>query len=104
MKIQFNTDKNIEGTEMLKTFVSEKINSGLKHFVDKITRIEVHLSDQNADKGGTDDIQCKIEARVESIQPVMVVSKSESKEIALSDAVDKMKARLGTIIGKMRNK
>ncbi|MGB5263872.1 MAG: HPF/RaiA family ribosome-associated protein [Lutimonas sp.] len=104
MKIQVNTDKNIEGTEMLETFVSEKIRSGLKHFVDKITRIEVHLSDQNADKGGIEDIQCKIEARVEDLQPVIVVSKSSSIEKALNDAVDKMKATLGTIIGKMKNK
>ena len=104
MKIQVNTDKNIEGTEMLETFVSEKIRSGLKHFVDKITRIEVHLSDQNADKGGIEDIQCKIEARVEDLQAVMVVSKSSSIEKALNDAVDKMKATLGTIVGKMKNK
>jgi ribosomal subunit interface protein len=104
MKIQVNTDKNIEGTEMLETFVSEKIRSGLKHFVDKITRIEVHLSDQNADKGGIEDIQCKIEARVEDLQPVIVVSKSSSIEKALNDAVDKMKATLGTIVGKMKNK
>jgi ribosomal subunit interface protein len=104
MKIQFNTDKNIEGSEVLETFVFEKISKALKHFVDKITRIEVHLSDQNADKEGTDDIQCKMEARIEGIQPVMVVSKSGSKEKALDDAIDKMKARLGSIIGKMKNK
>lgn len=104
MKIQFNTDKNIEGTEMLETFVSEKINGALKHFVDRITRIEVHLSDNNAGKGGTDDIQCKIEARVEGIQPVMVVSKSGSTEKALDEAVDKMKATLGSVMGKMKNK
>lgn len=104
MKIQFNTDNNIEGTEKLETFVSKKIRSGLKHYADYVSRIEVHLSDQNADKGGTDDIQCKIEARVEGIQPVIVVSKSGSKEKALIDAIDKMKARLGTIMGKMKDK
>ena len=104
MKIQFNTDKNIEGTEELETYVSERISSGLKHFVDKITRIEVHLSDQNADKGGRDDIQCKMEARIEGIQPVMVVSKNGSKEKALDDAVGRMKAKLGSIMGKMKNK
>lgn len=104
MQIQFNTDKNIEGTEMLETFVSEKVRHALKHYVNNITRIEVHLSDQNANKGGIDDIQCKIEARVEGMQPMIVISKSSSKEIALDDAVDKMKATLGTVIGKMKNK
>ncbi|SDA49525.1 ribosomal subunit interface protein [Algoriphagus alkaliphilus] len=104
MIVQLNTDKNIEGTAGLETFVSEKVNSGLKHFVENITRIEVHLSDQNADKGGSDDIHCKIEARLEGIQPVIVVGKSGSKEKALDEAVDKMKAKLGTIMGKIKNK
>ncbi|MFN3999173.1 HPF/RaiA family ribosome-associated protein [Algoriphagus sp.] len=104
MKIQFNTDKNIEGTEQLEAFVSEKIQSGLKHHIENITRIEVHLSDQNGDKGGNDDIQCKIEARVEGIQPIIVVSKNATKEQALGDAVDKMKAKLGTVMGKLKNR
>lgn len=103
MKIQLNTDKNIQGTETLETIISEKINHALKHFADKITRIEVHLSDQNALKGGLDDIQCKIEARVEGMQPFMVASKNDSKEKAVVDAVDKMRAKLSTVFGKMKN-
>ena len=104
MKIQFNTDKNIKGTQMLESFVSEEIRRVLKIFVDKITRIEVHISDQNSDKESPNDIQCKIEARLEGMQPVLVVSKSETKEKALYEALDKMKAALGTIVGKIKNK
>jgi ribosomal subunit interface protein len=104
MKIQLNTDKNIEGTAGLETFVSEKVNNGLKHFIENITRIEVHLSDQNGDKGGNDDIQCKIEARLEGIQPVIVLSKKATKEQALGDAIDKMKAKLGTVMGKIKDR
>ena len=103
MKIQLNTDKNIHGTEKLETLVSEKINHALKQFIDKITRIEVHLSDENAHKTGSGDIQCKIEARVEGLQPVMVASKNNSKDKAIDDAINKMKASLDTIIGKMKN-
>lgn len=103
MIVQLNTDKNIEGTARLEAFVSEKVSSGLKHFVENITRVEVHLSDQNAEKGGKDDIQCKLEARLEGIQPVLVTSKNESTEKALSDAIDKMKAKLQTIKGKTKS-
>jgi ribosome-associated translation inhibitor RaiA len=104
MKVQFNTDKNIQGTEMLEAFVADKISSSLKHFADKITRIEVHLSDQNADKVGKDDIQCKIEARIAKLKPIIATSNSDTKEKALDMAIDKMKAALNTIIGKMKNK
>ena len=104
MKVQLNTDKNIKGTESLEIFVSESLRDSLKHFADNITRIEVHLSDQNADKGGPDDIKCKIEARVEGRRPVMVESKGDSKETALDEAIVKMKAALDSIMGKMKNK
>ena len=104
MKMQFNTDKNIHGTEQLESVVSEKINHGLKHYADKISRVEVHLSDQNAEKAGPDDVQCKLEARVEGLQPMIVTSANESKERAVDDAVDKMKATLNTAFGKIRNR
>lgn len=104
MIVQLNTDKNIEGTARLEAFVTEKVSSGLKHFVENITRIEIHLSDQNADKGGKDDIQCKIEARLEGIQPLLVSSKNESIEKALNDAIDKMKAMLQGVKGKIKER
>ena len=104
MKIQFNTDKNIQGTEKFETFVYENINRALERFADKITRIEVHLSDQNAKKVSTDDIQCKIEASIEGLQPIIVVAKSSVKEKALNNATKKLKAALDTVIGKMNDK
>jgi len=104
MNIQLNTDKHISGNESLEKIVSDKLKGTLKHLVNHITRIEVHLSDQNADKSGPDDIQCKIEARLENRQPVMVSSQSDSKEVAISEAADKLKSMLGSIIGKMQDR
>ena len=103
MILQFNTDNNIEGTEALEQMASEKIQRDLKHYLDHITRLEVHLSDQNADKAGADDIQCRIEARVQGKKPVITTARDRSKEAAISEASDKMKAALRTMIGKMRN-
>lgn len=104
MNIQLNTDKHISGNEGLERFVSEKIKGTLKHLGNHITRIEVHLSDENADKGGPDDIQCKIEARMENRQPVMVSSRSDSKEVAISEATDKLKAMLSSMVSKMQER
>ncbi|MFK7785635.1 MAG: HPF/RaiA family ribosome-associated protein [Crocinitomicaceae bacterium] len=102
MKIQFNTDKNITGKESLEAFVAGRISDGLKQFDEKITRIEVHLSDENAQKGGKDDINCKLEARLEGLQPITVTGKGSTKEKAVSDAISKMKAALSTVMGKMK--
>jgi ribosomal subunit interface protein len=104
MKIQLNSDKNIQGNEKFEAYVSEKINRSLKRFSDRITRVEVHLSDQNAKKASADDVHCKIEARVKDLNPVIVTGKSNTKEKALSDAVDKIKTSLGSVIGKLNSK
>lgn len=104
MKIQLNTDNNISGTEALENFVSEKITHALGRFSDRLTRVEVHLSDQNANKGGSDDIQCRLEARMEGMQPVVVTSRSNSKDKAIGEAINKMKATLSSVIGKMKDR
>ena len=103
MKLQLNTDSNIEGTAELKSYVSNEIDRALKHFEDKITRIEIYLSDLNAHKGGANDIQCKIEARLEKLDPVVVVSKDATTEKALRAAIDKVKSALRTTIGKIKD-
>jgi ribosomal subunit interface protein len=104
MTIQVNTDTHIDGSQNTKAYVTEKVEAGMKHYAEKITRIEVHLSDQNADKDGPEDIQCKIEARIEGQQPVLVESKDETMHKALSEAIDKMQAVMRTMIGKMQEK
>lgn len=102
MKIQFNTDKNITGKESLEAYVAGRISDGLSQFDEKITRIEVHLSDENAHKSGHEDIQCKLEARLEGMQPVTVTGKGGTKEKAVSDSISKMKAVLSTAMGKLK--
>ena len=102
MNIQLNTDKNIQGTEKLEKFVSEKINRSLKRFAGKITQKEVHLSDQNAQKSSPDDVQCKIESRIAGLQPIIVKGKGNTKEKAFNDAIVKMKGALNTAMGKLQ--
>ncbi|GAA6768426.1 hypothetical protein AAFH68_43810 [Flavobacterium sp. CGRL1] len=55
MKIQINTDKNIEGHQRLEKYFSEELEKGLARFEDKITRIEVHFGDENGEKFSLND-------------------------------------------------
>lgn len=104
MIIQVNTDKNIKSSERLESFVSEMLNKSMKRYSDQITRLEVHLSDQNAEKTGKDDIQCRIEARVKGLNPVAVNSRSEKIDLAVSSATAKLKKSLDTMTGKLKAK
>lgn len=104
MTIQFNTDKTIDGSEKLTTPYIAMIEQELERFSEYITRIEMHLSDKNGKKGGLDDIRCMIEARLEGRQPIAVTADADSKDQAISAAIDKLKNSLDTILGKLKNR
>jgi ribosome-associated translation inhibitor RaiA len=103
MIIQFNTDKNIEGGEKQVSYLRASIEEELDRFSEHITRIEVHLSDENSSKTGQDDKRCLLEARLKNRQPIAVTANTNTIEQALFDALEKLKATLETIDGKLKN-
>ncbi len=103
MKIQFNTEKNLDGNERNEHYFTTEIAEGLKRFQSHITTIEVHLSDENGKKEGTKDKQCLLEVRLEGKQPIAVSCKEDTINQSVKGAIEKMKAALETIIGKMQN-
>ena len=103
MKIQFNTDNNITGSESLRSPLEATISRSLNRFSDRITRLEVHLNDVNSHKGGENDKRCLLEARLEGMQPVAVTNNGDTHEQAVKGAIDKLKVALDTIIGRSRN-
>jgi hypothetical protein len=103
MTIQFNTDNHIAGTEELRAPFEQKLSQDLSRFSERITRLEVHLNDENSHKERGDDKRCMLEARLEGRQPVAVTAMAPSHEQAVQKAVQKLKAMLTTIVGRKRN-
>ena len=103
MKIQFNTDKNVTGSEELKTSMTAFISEDLSRYSDQITRLEVHLSDEDGNKHGQNDKRCMIEARLEGMQPIAVTNHADTHEQAVTGAVDKLRSSLNTIQGRLKN-
>jgi len=91
MQVQINTDRNIEGREALADHVRGVVESALSRFSDHITRVEVHLSDENSDKKvGHDAIRCMLEARLEGRQPIAVTHQAPTVDQAVDGAADKL--------------
>ncbi len=103
MTIQFNTDNNITGSEDLQAPLNATIEKSLSRFSNHITRVEVHLNDENSHKKGQNDKRCMLEARMEGRQPIAVTNNADTNEQALKGALDKLIASLDTIIGRARN-
>lgn len=103
MKIQFNTDKTVSGEERNQDFFTAQIAKELSRYDSQISRIEVHLSDENGNKEGQNDIRCLLEARLEGQNPIAVSDKADTTKQAVSGAIKKLKSSLETILGRLQN-
>ncbi|MEP6960432.1 MAG: HPF/RaiA family ribosome-associated protein [Acidobacteriota bacterium] len=103
MQIQFNTDHNIEGREALAIYVSEVVENALNLVSGHITRVEVHLSDENSNKGGPNDKRCVMEARLEGRQPIAVTNHASGVGDAVADAADKLARLVENTLGRLHD-
>lgn len=102
MIIQFNTDNNVSGSEKVTTPLTALILEQLNRYKDHITRIEVHLSDENGPKAGPNDIRCLLEARIERRQPIAVTNNANTYELAITGATEKLIASLDKIADRLK--
>ena len=100
MKIQINTDKNIAGDARLNQHTEDVVERALRHLAAQITRVEVHLSDENSAKPGTSDKRCMMEARIEGRQPIAITHDDASLHQAIEGAASKLKNALEHTLGK----
>ncbi len=101
MQIQVNTDNHIEGKEAMTQWASNTIKHELARFTGQITRIEVHLSDENSGKKSTpQDKQCTLEVRLQGLQPVATKHRADNLNQAISGAAEKMAHLLDRALGR----
>ena len=101
MKIQINTDNHITGRETLVEQAEATITGALGRLAEHVTRVEVHLSDENGEKTGGLDKRCMMEARLEGLEPIAVTDESDSLAGAIAGAADKLKSSLDSTLGRL---
>lgn len=102
MQIQVNTDNNISGDERLGQVVEETLKQTLARFASQITRLEVHLSDENSNsKSGVIDKRCLLEARLTGRKPTTVSDTALTIDQAVKGAAQKMVNLLESELGKL---
>ena len=104
MQIQINTDNHISGRDELAEQVRTAIEGTLGHFLNQVTRIEAHLSDENSHKSNGPDKRCLLEARLEGRPPVAVTHQAEVMMQAVSGAAEKLKASLTSTLGRLHDR
>ena len=72
MLVQINFG-DVQHSDAIATWVEERVNAQLGHLTEKLTRVEVHLRDDNsASKSSHNDKRCVMEARIAGRRPLAV--------------------------------
>ncbi len=103
MHVQVNTDRNVEGRDALAAHVSGTVEHALRRFSAHVTRVEVHLSDENADKSSEHDKRCLMEARLEGRPPIAVTHQAATLGQAVDGAAEKLTRMIDTTLGRLRD-
>lgn len=90
VQVQINTDHNIQNDEALAAWITGVVKSALAHSNNHITRVEVHVSDENGRKSGQHDKRCMMEARLEGRSPIAVTDHAATLDRAVNGAVRKL--------------
>lgn len=100
VQVQFNSDSSVMGTSNVAERIEAQLRDRLRRFEDRLTRLEVHVRDDNGRKGGDDDKTCMIEARIRSDAPVSVTGHAADVDNAARVAGNKMARLLENHFGK----
>ena len=72
MLVQINFG-DVQHSEAIESWARERISAQLGHLAEKLTRVEVHLRDDNsATRSSDDDKRCVMEGRIAGQRPLAV--------------------------------
>ena len=104
MFINIHVDNQIESDSERAARLEEQIRQRMARFEERITDIQVHVSDVNGPKGGAGDLRSSMEVRVNGIQPVAVVEHGTDVDRAVIGAAKKAVRALDSQLGKLTDR
>jgi ribosome-associated translation inhibitor RaiA len=99
MHIKVNHGNHVRLGEDVEQRFADIIRNTLNRFGDRITRVEMHMSDENAGKGG-DDKRCLIEVRMANLAPIAVSHIADTWQVAFDGALGKVESAISHSVGK----
>jgi hypothetical protein len=100
MQVLLNTDHRVGDFDTLSTHVSAVVGEALMHHRDHITRVEVHLGDENGGKPGPDDKRCMMEARLDGRPPIAVTHHADTVESAVRGGARSLAKAIDRVLGR----
>lgn len=82
-------------SDALDAHVRTHVERECKHFLDRLTRVEAHLADDNGGKAGDRDKKCVLEARPRGMDPIAVSQEGEDLYKVVVEASRKLARAVG---------
>ena len=85
--------------------VEAVVASAVERFASRISRVQVHLGDENsASKGGAYDKRCMMEARLDGRPPIAVTQQAATLDAAMDGAAAKLERSIDSMLGRLRDR
>ncbi len=99
MKVEVSA--NTDGADKAEWFASitADVEAAFGRYRNRLTRVDVHLSDENGPKSGI-DCRCTLEARPVGRPPLVVSHHAEGFDEAVKEAIEKMNRLLTSTFDK----
>ena len=104
MQINVNTDRTIEKHQGLDEHVETVVQGSIGRFAEQVTRVDVHLSNENKEKHADGGNYCMMEARVSGYQPIVVHEHSVDLHQSIKNAGGKLARALDSALGRLQDK
>ena len=104
MFIQLNTDNQIKSDAEANARLEEAVRERLARFAQRLTHVEIHVSDLNGPKGGTGDKRVSLEARPTGHAPVAVHAEGARVDDAVLNAAGKAARTLERLFGRLTDR
>jgi ribosomal subunit interface protein len=104
MQIQVNSGNSVDVDNELTEQVRAQVENRLGRFDERLTRLEVHLNDENSHKNGAQDKTCQIEARPRGLDPVSANHSAPTVDEAVRGATHKLERLLDSTFGRLADR
>ena len=104
MQIQVHADSSVKAGQNVTSAAEAAVEGAVSRWTERITRVEVHLSDVNRHKGGADDKRCVMEARLGGLDPIVVIHTAGTLTDAIDGAAKKLQKSLQSTLGRLSDR
>lgn len=94
---------NMEPTPAIEEHIESRVNTAMRRFTERVTRVEVHVADLNAHKHGPEDKRVVLEARPAGMDPITVESRGADLYQTVRQAASKLRDVLARVTERERD-